>query len=79
MVVPMYHGISKERDKITAPTTIASVQSLETDITLEEIYAQNEAQQLSPEALNNIATAAGDQTQADAFSTGFRPLGDNTL
>ncbi len=81
IAVPIYFGVSKEHNKIikASQTVVSQNNTIEREITFDEIYELAREDEFSPENLNNIATAAGNDTQVDAFSSGFNAYEETNL
>ncbi|MEM6810922.1 MAG: hypothetical protein AAF549_00465 [Pseudomonadota bacterium] len=62
-IIPVFSGISDEKDRLDA-REIAAIDS-EDELTFEEIYEIASEIDTSPEALANIAPAAGDEIIED--------------
>lgn len=80
VVIPVYNGINQEHKKLE---TVANVELTDEDaLSLEEMYAYvTEENEANPIFLNNIATAAGGDVNADSegFSDGFVTKKDPAL
>ncbi len=76
--MPVYKGVSSEREKLTI---VASAESNQDDpLSFSEIYAlADESSSDNPAFLNNIMPAAGGDTSSDNFSNGFRGQEDSAL
>ena len=81
-VTPIYFGVNKKHKELIQPqSNKIEVSSLEEPISLSfaEIYAIADENSRSPENLNNINTAAGEDLKLETFSSGFNQLSDQTL
>jgi len=75
LIVPMISGVSNERDaiaerQIKISQTDTSAPSNDT-LSFEEIYASVDEQTITPEALNNIMPAAGDNSSNSIIPEDF--------
>ena len=78
VAVPIFSGVSKEHEKLTA-VDVANAPA-EEELTLEEIYAfVDRSNEGNPVFLNSIATAAGGDAKEDVFTSGFRGQEDSAL
>ena len=79
-IVPIYYGINKEHENIVQDTALVNVSEEDKALSFAEIYALAEQSNFSPESLNNIAPAAGEQSNlAEEFSNGFSDFTEPTL
>ena len=77
--VPIYKGVSTEHEKLVAQADIQNAPAADA-LTFEEIYEiadQNTDQ--SPDFLNEITPAAGDNVLDNTFSSGFSKKEDSAL
>tara|TARA_B100000508_G_C11459576_1_gene278511 strand:+ start:1616 stop:1954 length:339 start_codon:yes stop_codon:yes gene_type:complete len=77
-VVPMFTGVSNEREQILASNEATQASPEDTSMSFEEMYtiaAQGQGDNFDPESLNAITPAAG----ADSFPSGFSGQSDAAL
>lgn len=73
IAVPVYYGISAEKEKLADQAEAQEVATFDKDnsLSFEEIYALAEETPRNPTDLNSISTAAGGNNAANVFSSGF--------
>jgi hypothetical protein len=77
VAVPVFTGISNERDQLLAVNDAPTAE--EQSLSFQEIYdIASDTSDLTPDQLNNITPAAG-ENQPDYFSSGFRGREDSAL